>query len=176
MQYVIDICLLLLLAVVLFQDLKQRQISWFLIPLLLVFFIAQGLFRIPANELIHYTMFNIGFIVVQLVILTVYISIKNKKLVNIINSYLGIGDVLFIATVAAAFSPFNFIIFYIAALLFTLLVFLMVTLLTKNLSKEIPLAGAMAAVIMVLIIVNQWLPVFNFYNDDYLTGWFGKIF
>lgn len=174
MQYVIDICLLLLLAVVLFQDLKQRQISWFLIPLLLVSFIAQGLFRIPANELMHYTMFNIGFIVVQLVILTAYISIKNKRLVNIINSYLGIGDVLFIATVAAAFSPLNFIVFYITALLFTLFVFVVVKLLTKKLSKEIPLAGAMAAVMIGLILVNQWLPEFNFYKDDYLTAWFIK--
>lgn len=174
MQHVIDTCLLLLLSVVLFQDLKQRQISWFLIPLLLVSFIAQGLFRIPANELIHYTMFNIGFVFVQLVILTAYISIKNKRLVNIINSYLGIGDVLFIATVAAAFSPLNFIIFYIAALLFTLLVFLVVKLLTKKLSKEIPLAGAMAAVMIALILVNQWMPGFNFYKDDFLTAWFIK--
>ncbi|MES2394423.1 MAG: hypothetical protein V4549_00365 [Bacteroidota bacterium] len=174
MQYLIDTCLLLLLAVVLFQDLKQRQISWFLIPLLLVSFLAQGLFSISANELMRYTMFNIGFIVVQLVILTAYISIKNKKLVNIINSYLGIGDVLFIATVAAAFSPLNFIVFYIAALLFTLLVFLVVKLLTKKLSKEIPLAGAMAAVMIALILVNQWLPDVNFYKDDYLTAWFIK--
>lgn len=174
MQYVIDTCLLLLLAVVLFQDLKQRQISWFLIPLLLVSFLAQGLFQIPANELMRYTMFNIGFVVVQLVILTAYISIKNKRLVNIINSYLGIGDVLFIATVAAAFSPLNFIIFYIAALLFTLLVFVVVNLLTKNFSKEIPLAGAMAAVMIALILVNQWVPGFNFYKDDFLTAWFIK--
>lgn len=174
MQYVVDTCLLLLLAVVLFQDLKQRQISWFLIPLLLVSFVAQGLFRIPANELMQYTMFNMGFIVVQLFVLTAYISIKNKRLVNIINTYLGIGDVLFIATVAASFSPLNFIVFYIAALLFTLLVFVVVKLLTKNLSKEIPLAGAMAAAMIALILVNQWLPGFNFYKDDYLTAWFIK--
>lgn len=174
MQHVIDACLLLLLAVVLFQDLKQRQISWFLIPLLLVSFVAQGLVQIAANELMRYTLFNIGFIVVQLFILTAYISIKNKRLVNIINSYLGIGDVLFIAVVAAAFSPLNFIVFYIVALLFTLIVFLVVHSLIKNVSKEIPLAGAMAAVMMVLIMVNHWLPDVNFYNDDYLTAWFIK--
>lgn len=172
MLLVINICLLLLLAVVVYQDLKERQISWFLIPLLLSLFAVQGLFRVSADELIGHTLFNVCFIMVQLLVLTIYISIKNKKPVNIINSYLGLGDVLFFITVAAAFSPLNFIVFYIIGLLFTLLFFIVLKRIVKTVSTEIPLAGGMAALMIVLIILNQWLPEFNFYSDNFLTGCF----
>ncbi len=172
MQLIVNICLLLLLAVIVLQDMKERRISWVLLPLLLGSFLAQGLFLIPVGELLRYTIFNISFILLQLLVLTAYMSIKNKKLVNIINSHLGIGDVLFFITATAAFSPVNFIVFYIIGLLLTLIFFTAFSRFVKNVSKEIPLAGAMAAVMIVLLLVNQWMPKFNFYNDDYLTGWF----
>ena len=170
MLHFINICLLLLLAVVLFQDLKERQISWLLIPLLLGFFGIQGLYQLSVNEFVHFTFLNIGFVVIQLFILTIYMSIKNRRFVNIINSYLGLGDVSFFVAIAAAFSPINFIAFYIIGLLFTLLFFVALKKVIKTNLTEIPLAGALSAMMMVLILVNQWTPGFNFYNDDFFNS------
>jgi len=102
--------------------------------------------------------------------LTIYISIKNKKFINVINSSLGLGDVLFFVVVCVAFSAINFILFYVMSLLFTLVGFIAYNTLVKKSVKEIPLAGAMAMVMITLIVLNQWMPQFNFYNDDYITG------
>lgn len=171
MQLLIDIFLVILLAIVVVQDLKHREISWLLIPFLLCSFLAKGLFLISSHQLIAYSLFNIGFIAIQLLILTAYISMKNKKLTNIVNSYLGLGDVLFFIVICVAFSSVNFILFYVLSLLFTLGGFIAYNILIKKAKKEIPLAGAMAMVMTTLILVNQWMPQFNFYNDDYITGW-----
>lgn len=170
MQLSIDISLVVFLGIVVFQDLKERQISWFLIPLLLCFFCAKGLYLISSDQLLGYSLFNIGFITVQLLVLTVYMSIKNKKLTNIVNSYLGIGDVLFFIVICVAFSSINFIFFYVVSLIFTLGGVIGYNILVKNAKKEIPLAGAMAIVMIALILINQWMPQFDFYNDDYITG------
>lgn len=172
MRWFVDIGLVTLLAIVAFQDLKQRQISWVLLPLLLSLFLVRGSFLNSANELIHFALFNAGFIVVQLLVLTAYMSIKNKEFSNIINSYLGLGDILFFIVICVAFSPVNFIVFYITGLLLTLLVFVAYNLLRKKNEKEIPLAGAMAVLMISLILLSRWSIKFNFYNDDFLTGWF----
>lgn len=171
MQLSIDIFLVVLLAIVVYQDLKKREISWFLIPLLFGCFWAKGFLLIPSSELFRNSLLNISFIVLQLLVLTAYISIKNKKIINVINSYLGLGDVLFFVVVSVAFSWVNFILFYVMSLLFTLSGFIVYNMLVKKVNKEIPLAGAMAMVIIILIVVNQWMPQFDFYNDNYLTGW-----
>ena len=172
MRWLVDIFLLVLLTVVVFQDLKQRQISWLLLPFLLSLFFIKGLFLNPIAELIHHILFNIGFVVLQILILTAYMSVKNKKLGNIINSQLGLGDILFFLVLCVAFSPVNFIIFYVAGLLFTLIVFVVYNQLIKKSEKEIPLAGAMAMLMVVLLLFSKWSTDFNFYNDDFLTGWF----
>lgn len=170
MQLLIDIVLLVLLAIVVYQDLKQREISWLLIPFLLGCFLARGFLLIPSNEIISNTLLNISFIVLQLLVLTAYVSIKNKKISNVINSFLGLGDVLFFVVICLAFSSVNFILFYVMSLLFTLVGFIAYNMLVKKATKEIPLAGAMAMVMITLILLNQWMPQFNFYNDDYITG------
>lgn len=115
--------------------------------------------------------FNLSFIIIQLVLLTVYMSVKNKKFVNIVNTYLGIGDILFFIVIAAAFSPFNFIVFYIISTILTLLGFLLVSAVKKS-TGEIPLAGSMASMMIVLMFLNFYLPDLNFYNDDFFISCF----
>lgn len=171
MQLLIDIFLVILLSVVVVQDLKHREISWLLIPFLLCSFLAKGICLISSQQLIAYTLYNVGFIAIQLLVLTAYMSVKNKKLTNIVNSYLGLGDVLFFIVICVAFSPVNFIFFYVLSLLFTLGGFIAYNFVVKKAKKEIPLAGAMAMVMITLILINQWMKQFNFYNDDYITGW-----
>lgn len=170
MQLLIDIVLVVLLAIVVVQDLKQREISWLLIPFLLGVFLAKGFLLISFGELIRNSLLNVCFIVLQLLVLTVYISLKNKKIINVINSYLGLGDVLFFVVICVAFSSVNFILFYVMSLLFTLGGFIIYNLLATKTTKEIPLAGAMAMVMITLILLNQFMPQFDFYNDNYLTG------
>lgn len=153
------------------QDFKHRLISWPLIPLLLLCFLTQGFIKIPMAELLHNTFFNLAFIVLQLLALSIYISLKNKKLVNIVDSYIGLGDILFFAVITTAFSPVNFIIFYIAGLLFTLISYGIYVSLKKSGSKEIPLAGTMSLALIIVLLADCFSLGNYFYNDTLLTGW-----
>ncbi len=94
---------------------------------------------------------------------------KNKRIVNIIDTYIGLGDVLFFAVMAAAFSPINFIVFYLVSTVLTLISFLVYTFVKKQ-PGEIPLAGAMSIGMLLLMLLNAFMPSLNFYNDDFFIS------
>ena len=169
MSVFIDSCTLILLLVVFVQDIFYRAISWFLIPLFFLTFTAKGILLQPPSELAFNSLINLGFVLFQLLMLSLYMSIKNKKPVFIVNSYLGLGDILFFVVICLAFSPVNFIVFYLSSLIFILLAFVAYTLIVKNANKHIPLAGIMAALMMVLILLNWMFPQINLYEDYILT-------
>ncbi|MGB3948985.1 MAG: hypothetical protein WBM13_13455, partial [Bacteroidia bacterium] len=148
MRYLIDIIIVLLLLLIVWQDFRYRLISWPLIPLIFISFSAKGFFLKPFIELTNYTIVNICFISLQLAILTLYVSIKNKKITNIINSQLGLGDILFFISITIAFSPFNFILFYISGLIFSLACYQLFLKIKTSATKEIPLAGLLSIVLI----------------------------
>lgn len=171
MQKVIDVVLALLLSMVVFQDFKYRHISWFLIPLLFIGFILKGLLAIAPSDFIFYSLFNLGFIIVNMILVTLVISARRRKIVTIINTFIGIGDLLFFMVICSAFSSANFIVFYSLSLFITLMIFLIHNIVSKKATKEIPLAGAMAGLMILLLVVKQFLQL-NFYNDYFITSLF----
>jgi hypothetical protein len=173
MTWIVNSCILIFLGCIVFQDFKQRQISWFFIPLLLAGFIYKAFYTnngVGVNGLLV----NVGFVLLQLTVLTIYMSVKNKKMVNIINSYLGIGDVLFFIVLCGAFSPINFLVFYLCSIVLTLIGYLLYNIMIKGSQKEIPLAGAMASGMILLMIANIFLPKMNLYSDDFFISCFIK--
>ena len=163
MLLVAHFLILLSLPVIVIQDFKQRQISWFLIPLALTGFICKAL--LCREHILTHFLINFLFISVQLIFLTAYFSIKNKKLFNIIDTYLGLGDVLFFLVLCTVFSPLNFIAFYIISLIITLAAVLIYNFSAAKKTHSIPLAGAMAAGLILLIAINWFYPQVNFYDD-----------
>ena len=95
-------------------------------------------------------------------------------MVNIINSYMGLGDILFFAVITTAFSPVNFIIFYVAGLLFTLIAYKIYIGLNKAGSKEIPLAGTLSVAMMVVLLINCIASGNYFYDDTLLNQLLGN--
>jgi hypothetical protein len=168
MLLVVDILILFSLSFIVFQDFKQRQISWFLIPLSFAGFACKAILY-KEYELSVF-LFNSAFIVLQLICLTIYFSIKNKKLMNIIDTHIGLGDVLFFIVVCTAFSPLNFITFYVCCMIVTLVGIIAYNFFSSRQTKDIPLAGAMAFTLMILIITNWTVPGVDLYNDTYLLN------
>ncbi|MGQ0827052.1 MAG: hypothetical protein ACT4ON_01530 [Bacteroidota bacterium] len=161
MTSIINILLILCLTIIVVQDFKQREISWMLIPLTLAGFTYKAM---NGDILLKNVLLNIAFIVIQLLMLTIYMSIKNKKPVNIINTYLGLGDILFFLVICVAFSPINFIAFYLSSMITTLIGVIIYNRFSNKQTKDIPLAGAMATGTIVLMV----FPGLNFYNDVFL--------
>jgi low temperature requirement protein LtrA len=173
MLLVVDILILFSLFIIVFQDFKQRQISWFLIPLLFAGFVYKA--SLYKDSALTGFLFNAAFIVLQLICLTLYFSIKNKRFLNIIDTHLGLGDVLFFLVVCTVFSPLNFIAFYVCSMIITLVAVIAYNLFSSRQTKDIPLAGAMAGALMILLLTTIAMPGVDFYNDGYLLNIIRKL-
>jgi hypothetical protein len=167
---VAQILIVLILSAIFFQDLKSRSVYWFWFPLLMVLFIAAayGLHHKPMNEILASSLTNMGFILLQLLLVSLYFSIKNKRLINITKDLLGWGDVLFLLSIAFYLSLLNYILFYIFSLLAVLLLWL-ISLLFHKKHEQIPLAG-LQAILFIVCLGMDWLgPQRDLTNDYWLT-------
>ncbi len=170
MLAVVDFILIVCLLIITIQDFKHRAISWYILPVMFLAFLFKSFSFINCHQVLKFGIINLSFIIIQFVLLTIYMSIKNKKMTNIINSYIGVGDLLFFLVLSLAFSPVNFIVFYIISLLFTLLFYALYNAILRNTSSQIPLAGMQSICLIIVLLCSQFLKDFNFYNDDYLVG------
>ena len=169
MNTILLLILIGLLGVVVVQDFKSRAISWFLIPLLFIGFIGYALLKMEIIELLTYFGINLTLVLTNLLVVTLVISIKEKKFANILTNYLGLGDVLFFLVLTVVFSPFNFLAFYLGSILLTAIVYGGIMLISKQKKMLIPLAGAMSLLLIISIIVEQFVPSIQFYQDFILN-------
>lgn len=155
----------LLLLVIVYQDFTKREISWFLIPLLFLTFVSNGLLQINLEEFGWYFGINLLQLTLNLIGVTLIISIKEKRLVNIIDSYIGLGDILFFLLLTTVFSPINFMFFYYGSILISIIIYGSIKLIDKSNKKPAPLAGLMSLMLVITIIAEQTTSVINFYDD-----------
>ncbi len=86
-------------------------------------------------------------------------SVKNKKIINPFQTYFGMGDFLFYIAVAPLFITYNFILYFILSMLFSIIMFL---LLRKKMKEEtIPLAGFASLLLLALIASDMFLEFYK---------------
>jgi len=154
-----------------FQDVKSRSVYWIFFPVLTALFL-----------LLHYTEsnsrpwawqsagFNIAFFIAQLLLVTIYFSVRNQKLTNITTRLLGLGDVLFILSIAFYLSIFNFLFFYIASLIAVLIFWLIWQSVSSEKNKHIPLAGLQALLFSAFLLCDWWLKLCSLTNDSWILN------
>jgi hypothetical protein len=167
MQVLIISFILVMLGVSSIQDFKERLITVWIFPALIVLFIC---YRFSSgkklSEILMYSAINTCFILVQFGTIFCYYSLKEKKAVNIFSEKIGMGDLLFFIAITPLFHPVNFI-FFLTLALFIILVIIAIFGRTKL--HTIPLAGAMGIFIGLGVLVEQICP-FSFYTPDWLTN------
>lgn len=152
-----QVCILFCLLAMFYQDLKYRAISWFIFPSLalsITLFLINK--EIPFLTIAENFIINNLLLILQLGILTVLFSFREKRWVNITNGYLGWGDILFFAAISPYFSPVSFVAFYCVSLLITLVITIPFFIKTPQTFK-IPLAGLQAITLTVLLTVNWFI-------------------
>jgi hypothetical protein len=161
MQNYLLAILIVILAPIVIEDFRHRQISlaWILGVLLIAIF-QQLNTDLSSLNIATNTIINLGIILLNYVILTLYFSIRNRKIINIKNEYLGIGDIAFLLSAAFLFSPINFICFLLCSLIFTLVFTLFTRLFFPNKLSTIPLAGLQAFFLAIILLVM----FFNYKN------------
>ena len=175
MERVGDITGIISLLLLAAQDFRSRRISWWLLPLFTLGIIL--VFSIDGNgrDFFYFFSLNLLFLVIQFIFLSGWYLVKNKKITRIIDTKLGLGDVLFLICMATMFSPANFLLVYTAGMLFSLCIGVLVKFMRKNTDFEIPLAGLLAIPLIVLCTWRLTDPSLDFYNDGRLLAWLTNI-
>ena len=165
----IVLCLLLSFG---YQDFKYRAIYFFCFPILLILGVVVGMTMLPSEDLATNTVWNLGFLLSQLLMLTVYFSIRQRGWVDITKDLLGWGDVLFLVCSSTFFSPVNYLLFYVFSLFAVLLLVLFYRVTVKRKMSKIPLAGMQATIMGMLLILDWNATSINAYNDDWFLQYF----
>ncbi|QXP58401.1 prepilin peptidase [Olleya sp. HaHaR_3_96] len=159
MNFIIILSIIILLILVVFQDFKMRQIH-VLLPILLLF--LSVMINYIFEELsFKDTIYNIGFIAVNIIGLSLYFSIKNKKFINPIDESIGLGDILFFLAITPLFTLKPFIVFFVVSLLLTLLFYSIVNAIKKT--STIPLAGYLSIFLMAFLIIRDVFKIIQTY-------------
>jgi hypothetical protein len=156
----INTILILTLWVVVFQDLKYREIH-VVIPVLL-FAVGGARFFILGHS-VYELLFTTVFLMLVMLGLFVYTTVKTKKLSNPINDSIGIGDIVFFIAVIPLFFSSTYIIFFSTGMLFSIICHL---LFTKNKESHVPLAGYLSLYLMLLFVVDFFINTELFYTHN----------
>ena len=170
-----EILILLTLFFIFLQDLKSRTVYWFLFLLLSVLLMVlrfQHSFSWPDWR--KSILINVVFITVQLIFLTLYFSLKNKKWIDITSELLGLGDILFLLSITFYLSALNFLFFYIVSLMGVLILWLVWQGVSKKKHKYIPLAGFQSLIFMLFLACDWWLQSFDLTSDTWLLNLIAK--
>jgi len=170
MSAVADVICIVLLALIAAQDFKSRLISWWLLPLLIAALTIAGASGTPVRTIGFYFLVNSLLLGGQVLLIMTWFAMKNRKWTNIVNTAVGLGDLLFLLCIAAAFSPLNFIAVYVAGLTLTLLAVLLIRALRPGALKEIPLAGTLSLLMIGFCAWRLFSPGIDFYSDTALLN------
>ena len=152
MNFITKIVLVVLFLIVFYQDIKERQVYWFLFPLI-------GLccgflyYSETLTELfISSTLINAAFVFLLLFVVYLYSRFKLKAPLS---ESIGSGDILLFFGLVFTYSSVSFIILFICSLIFSLVLHLVI----KKNNTTVPLAGYMSL----------------FFGLTYVAYWFGFI-
>ncbi|MFD2162280.1 hypothetical protein ACFSJU_07735 [Paradesertivirga mongoliensis] len=162
------------LLFVFYQDLRYRAVYWVLFPALLGLLVLLGIQERDILDLTLSSTYNLAFLLLQLLVLFIYFSVKAGRFVNITSGYLGWGDVLFLLCIAFYLSPVNYLLFYILSLVLVLLGALLIYTFRHAQEIKIPLAGLQAILFASLLVTDWNLKILNITNDHWLLNYLSQ--
>lgn len=133
------------------QDVKERQVYWFLFPLVAIF--CAYLLYSNILEAVFFTTLLINLMFVLLLILVIFIY-SILKLKQPIQHTFGMGDALLFFALAFSFSSISFLTYFVFGLICSLILHLVFK--NKNQHKSVPLAGYLSLFFSIVYITN-WL-------------------
>lgn len=143
--------IILNLGFLIYQDLKSREVYWFLLPTLMLLLGLQHYSNTLEVNFIVSSMINILTVLIVLGLLYLYTVLIIKK--SFFKEVFGLADALYFLALAIAFPTATFVIIFVFSLLFSLLTWLLVR--QKSKFDAVPLAGYMS-IFLILIFIGNW--------------------
>ncbi|MEW4923118.1 prepilin peptidase [Algibacter sp. 2305UL17-15] len=142
--------LIVILGFVFFQDFRKRTIH---VALPIILFLLALVINYKSTDLrLNCVAYNMAFVLMNIIGLVLYFSLKNRKFINPIDTYIGLGDIVFFLAITPLFNFKPFILFFILGLLFSLLLHLGFVLFKQV--KTIPLAGYLSLFLTINIVAK----------------------
>lgn len=153
----------IILALITYYDFKFKALPLYILVIAVVFGVFFSIIKNGLHFTLLYAVANAMLICVQLVVTSLYFSIKNRKFTNIFNTYLGIGDGIFFLVIIFIFSPVNFILFIVLSAFLTLIFYAR----SKN-KVQIPFAGCLSMLLCLVLFFSTVFEIIQPYNDYFL--------
>jgi hypothetical protein len=127
---------------------KYRAVHWLLFPLLLCVSIGLKWNVISLND----WMLNTLLLIFLLGSLTLYLTFRKGKLINITNGFFSWGDILFLVAIIPLFETFNYLFFFTFGTMIVLLIHVLAHILKPQ--PTIPYAGYMGLVTIAYLLAE----------------------
>ncbi|WP_291152155.1 general secretion pathway protein [Flavobacterium sp. UBA7680] len=158
-MWYLKLILLLVFALVLYQDFKSRLVYWFLYPIIGILAFAIQLHNLPLSIALTNLGGNLIFVILILAVSMIYVRFRKLDFKNTI----GIGDILFFLFITGTFSIVSFLVLFVFSLLFSLILHLVLS--NKKEQSTVPLAGYMSLFFGVVYAISF------FGNDTFLYAY-----
>jgi hypothetical protein len=153
-----------LLGAIAWQDFHERVVSVWLLALLAMTELLLGCLRSGLESLLWQTAQNAVITFSLLIIVWIYVIVKNRKWMNLFKNGFGSADLILLLILGMFFSPFIFVLFMLTGFILTLVFSLFIRLANSSGEKTIPLAGYLAGwtiLVMILIVIFPQYPPDN---------------
>ncbi len=173
MQLLSLILLMAVFAAMAVRDFRLRAIEGYYYLLLAVAVIFYAVLRAPAGILVSNLLINGLLLLLLIAGLWGYFKARSGiSLQALFATRLGMGDLLFWVLITPLFAPFNFIPWMIGSLLVILVVYgvAQVAGARQPVPATIPLAGMQAILLGFLLLLNQFLLHYNFFEEPVLLS------
>lgn len=169
MAFLVIVILLLLIS---YQDFKDREVYWFLFPVLAIITVFDLFNKLGWYSLLLNFSINLIFVLIDLALISLYFSLKKKQIINIFDQFIGWGDVVFFVNLGLFFSPLNFLIFFFGSILLCLIgVFIFSG--KRLMSFKIPLAGIQSILVLIALVLAKLVERINLQDDSLLLSFIG---
>lgn len=150
---------------IIYHDFRFRTLPVSILVFTLIIVILRSVVINSWYNALFFAAINILILTVQYIFLTIYFSLRNKKLISILNSYIGSGDIWFYGALTFCFSPLNFVLFNALSCFIVIAVYIF----QKN-KSTIPLAGFLALFLLITVGLNYSFRISMFYQDSFLLS------
>lgn len=141
------------LGIMAYQDMRKREVSWLLFPLLGISLGLTFSLQVGLTVFLYTTLLNLVLVTVIVVLLWAITTFIFKK--PFLNVSFGLGDLLMLYVSALGFPTMTFVYLLVGSLLFSLVAFMVMKLVLQ--SQTVPMAGLMGLFLIAMTVLS-WIP------------------
>lgn len=161
-----NILSMLLIGAMSWQDFRTRSITAWLLPAIGLCFLLGEISVLSIDQLLENAKVNYVLLVLQFGVLWLWLCLRSRVFVNIINTHIGLGDVLLLFCLAPAFSPINFILFYTVGAVVAMIAHLIVRRRHNDTENKIALAGMLGLPLLLMCLIRLIEPTLIVLTSD----------